>query len=262
MTIITNTINPIHQPNVESPNRGYDNPRPADSPAPVQVDLHTIDEAIAVYISETIRPTINDGGTSRPVPVFFSAPEKWKTIQKDGYTRDPNSDKIQLPFFALRRSNIVKGTLWNPSNKHLHMTMASRWNPRNAYDRFAIQNRVQPSQHYTQIIFPDYVNVAYECVIWTEKVHQLNEVIEQLAVETDEWWGKPNSYKFRVVMDDVSVQTDLPLDNDRVVRANFNLLVYGYIIPEKVVQNHRHVANNMERYSAKKGVKIVEAVSG
>lgn len=258
---ITNTINPIHQPDNTPPNRAYDIPRPDGSPAPIKVDLHTIDEAIVTYLTDTIKPTINDGGTSRSVPVFFSTPEKWKAVQVDGYTRDPNSDKIQLPFFALRRSSVVKGALWNPSNKHLHMTMASRWNPRNAYDRFAIQNRVTPSQHVTQVIFPDYVNIAYECVIWTEKVHQLNEVVEQIAVETDEWWGKPNAYKFRAVMDDVTIQTDLPSDNDRVVRAHFNLLVYGYIIPEKVIQNHRQVASNMERYSAKKGVIFTEVVS-
>jgi hypothetical protein len=41
------------------------------------------------------------------VPVIYGSPEKWKSVQKDGYYKDKNG-KILNPIIMFKRDNIEK----------------------------------------------------------------------------------------------------------------------------------------------------------
>ena len=210
------------------------------------------------YIDDVIMPTVVDNDRVVPVEVIYASPERWKSIRKDGYLRDPKNDKLQTPLIALRRTAITRNALTNPSNKYVYQTQQASWNNRNVYDRFAVQNGIKPSQQYNNVIIPDYVDLTYEVLLWTEYQEQMNSLLEQINVENDEWWGLRNQYKFRVRIDDYNNQNELPAENQRYVRTTFNMKVSAYLIPERMVKNFAPASTNWKRYSVKKIVAVME----
>ena len=50
----------------------------------LSIGLKDLDYTIKYYIERVIKPTIDDFGSTRAVPVVYGSPEKWKNIQEDG----------------------------------------------------------------------------------------------------------------------------------------------------------------------------------
>ena len=73
----------------------------------LNIGLKDLDYAIKYYFEEIIKPTINDFGSTRPVPVVYGSPEKWKNVQEDGYYRD-REGKILAPIIAYKRTAVAK----------------------------------------------------------------------------------------------------------------------------------------------------------
>jgi hypothetical protein len=223
-----------------------------DSYPAITVTLENIDTAIMNHLKETINPQVKFDDRSINVPVIYASPERWKTIQKDGFFRDPKQDKLQVPLISIRRVNISRDNMTNPSNKYIYQTYTNEWNSRNVYDRFAVQNNVRPSARIRNIIIPDYINIMYEIIIWTDLEAQMNEIIEQINVENEEWWGPRNNFKFRTKIEEYTSENDLPPTADRTVRSVFNMKVSAYLLPSMHVKNYEKMATNTERYSKKK----------
>lgn len=252
---------PIAQTRDDLVNRGKDNKFDDASFAPIRVTLMSIDETIINYITTVIKPTIIDNDRSVPVPVIYATPERWKTIRKDGVVRDNQMDKALTPIIVLRRTNLKRNDMTNPSNKYVYRTFHNPWNRRNAYDKFAVLNGITPSQELTQVIVPDYITINYEVILWTDFQEQMNSLIEQINVENEEWWGQRNQFKFRVRIDDYSSTSDLPAETDRLVRNTFNMTVQAYLLPERMVKNFQLNSTNFKQYTAKKLVTFVEVES-
>lgn len=258
MTNKSPDLDPIAQSVDSTPNRATDNKFEGQDASKIKVTFYQIDETIINYLNDTVAPVIVDNERAVPVPVIYASPERWKAIRKDGYLRDKKNDKMQTPLITIRRTSISRNPLTNPSNKYLYITHQARWNYRNAYDRFSVLNNITPSLETRNVIVPDFIDINYEIIAWTEYQEQMNDVIEQIHVENDEFWGLRNHYKFRVKIDDYTSNIELPATRERIVRNLFNMKVSAYLVPEKYIKNFSTTSTNSKAYTIKKVIAMTE----
>lgn len=234
---------------------------PLNGNKPIAVTLFTIDNAILRHMNERIRPIVTQNGNEVKVPVIYGDPERWKSAQRDGVMRD-SIGKIQLPMVMIRRTGMKKSIINSPVNKYLERTFETGWNRRTPYDQFAVKNGITPSREYLVTTLPDYYEITYRCIIWTEYMEQMNAVVENISFETDQYWGEQNNYKFRTSVKSFEPLTELPMSQDRVVRTQFDMTVYAYLLPPDALdkQNNRGSTSKV-RYSVKKTVTFTEIES-
>ena len=201
------------------------------------VGLKDIDEAVFFYFNEVIRPRVTQNGKTMQVPIIYGSPERWKAVQADGFYRDKNG-KIQVPLIMFKRTSVEKNR--NLSNK-LDANMPTnfgiykkKYSKKNIYDRFtALNNRLQVDEYYG-VVMPDFVNLTYECVIFTDYVEQNNKIVEQMNYASDSYWGNPERFQFRAMIDSYGVATELQQGQDRMTKTSFSISMLGHIIPDAV----------------------------
>lgn len=225
---------------------------------PISVTLYTIDNTILRYLNERIRPVVTQNGSAIKVPVVYGDSERWKSAQKDGVLRD-SIGKIQLPMIMIRRSRMQKSRINSPVNKYLDRTFETGWDRRTPYDRFSVQNNIVPTKQYLVTTAPDYYEITYKCIIWTEYMEQMNSVVENISFESDQYWGEINNYKFRTSIKSFEPLTELPLSTDRVVRTQFEMTIYAYLLPENMLDKHGNRSSTQRvRNTVKKTVVFTE----
>lgn len=215
-------------------NRGNDTKEIDGVSTPVNIGLYTIDNAILKYMQEKIKPVISQDNKQIQVPIIYGNPERWKSVQQDGAIRDKNG-KILLPIIMLRRTGMKKSGINSPVNKYQRYIFKTGWNPRNIYDRFAVQNNITPSEVYHSSIIPDYYDISYTAMVWTEYMQQMNRIIEDISFESNEYWGEDNNYKFIANIGEYEQDTKLPARGDRMVRSTFTINVKAYILPQSAL---------------------------
>ena len=217
----------------------------ADTPAekPYSVGLYDIDEALGFFFDEVLKPTVVQGGETIPVPVIYGSPERWSTMRKQGFFRDGKS-KLILPLIMYRKTNISRNdAMYFPRLDQLYYISAKKWDSKNKYDNFSVltgidarlkqgwQNR---TDKYALTSIPNYVIINYEGVIWTAFVEQMNKLIERLQFKDSTYWGDPKKFKFRTELDGFDTAVELNTDTERMVKANFTMTLYGYLLPEEI----------------------------
>lgn len=227
--------------------------------APITVTLIKIDETILNHFANIIKPTVIVEDKQFPVPIVWGTPERWKTIRQDGFMRD-QYQKLQVPVIMLRRSGVTKNPFTSPVNKYLSRVYETGWNRHNSYDKFTALNHISPSRELVSVTVPDYVDLQYEVLLWTEKTEQMNQLIEQINFEADEFWGPMGSFKFKVTIQDYTAQSDLPATSDRIIRSAFNMLVKAYLLPEKMQTPGAlgPTSTTRKSYGIKKVIKFIE----
>lgn len=242
-------------------NRGNDTKYVDGVSTPVEIGLYTVDNAILKFLQTKIKPIVTQDNKQIQVPVIYGNPERWKSAQIEGYIRDGNG-KLLLPIMMIKRNLIKKNSINSPVNKYQHYTFKTGWNSRNIYDRFAAVNRITPSEVYHTSTMPDYYNITYDALIWTEYMEQMNKIVENISFESNEYWGDANNYRFIAKIDQFEQITDLPKDNDRLVRSKFSIDVNAYILPKsKLDTNGNRVLTTRLQYSPKKVVFATELVT-
>lgn len=231
----------------------------ANDQRPISVSLYTIDKAIMGHLANRITPVVTQDGRQVKVPVLYGDPERWKSAQRDGVLRD-SIGKIQLPILMIKRGQMKKTSINSAVNKYYDRTFSTGWNRRTPYDRFAVVNGISPSrEYYNTTAVPDYYEIQYQGMIWTEYMEQMNKVVENISFESDEFWGERNEYKFRTIIKSFEPMTDLPSNADRMVRTRFDMTVHGYLLPESMLDEglNRGLLTR-KRYGVKKVVTFVE----
>jgi hypothetical protein len=51
---------------------------------------------------------------------------------------------------------------------------------------------------------------------------------------SDAYWGDPQRFQFKAMIDSFGFQTELAQDDDRIVRSTFNVKINGYIVPDTI----------------------------
>jgi hypothetical protein len=242
-------------------NRGDDTVRTERHGSQLSITLKRIDTAIMLHLRNHVRPVIVSNGQQIIVPIEYANAERWKQARKDGYIRDKNG-KLQVPIILFRRTSIKRNALTNPVNKYVDRTFVTGWNRYNTYDKFAVLNRIVPSRELVSVKMPDYVDLAYDFLVWTDYVEQMNDVLEMVNFEMDEYWGDRENFKFRVKVEDYTTETDIPSEGDRVIRTTFQMKVSAYLLPETMMHLDKGIqATDQLRYSRKKVV-IFQEVEG
>ena len=131
-------------------NRGNKNSLRDDTSKPFSVGIKDIDESIMYYFDNIIKPTVIQNGERIPVPIIYGSPERWKSVQKDGYYRDKNG-RIMSPIIMFKRNSITKNrSLTNKldaNQPNLYTSWMRQYNPKNFYSNFnALNNRDQTKQ--------------------------------------------------------------------------------------------------------------------
>jgi hypothetical protein len=163
--------------------------------------------------------------------IIYGSPERWKSVQKDGYYRDKNG-RVMMPIIMVKRNTIAKNR--NITNKldanepHLYTSWQKSWNNKNFYSNFnLLNNRVQTKQFVANVV-PDYVTISYSVIVQTYYMEQLNKIVEAMEYASDSYWGDPERYKFLA-----------RIDNFETVN------MYGYIIPDTIQKD----LNSIKKYN-------------
>jgi hypothetical protein len=227
-------------------NRGTDYSSKDDTVQNISVGLEDIDNAIMYYFTNVIKPNVIQNNQQIAVPVIYGSPERWKSVQADGFYRDP-SGRLMVPLIMFKRETVEKnrslGNSLDGNTVHLYQTIKSRYNSRNAYDVFDIINNRIPSEKYYLTAVPDYLTLTYNCIVFTDFVEQNNKLVEAIEFASDAYWGDPNRWKFRASIDSFATTTILNEGEDRAAKTTFNIKVNGYIIPNTVNADMAAISN-------------------
>lgn len=227
--------------------RANDIRRDDDTIKDLSIGLYDIDYAIKYYFEQIIKPEVVEFGNKVKIPVLYGSPEKWKNIQADGYFRDKNG-KIQSPLISYKRTSITKNR--GLSNKvdanhpNIYYTQEVKYTQTNKYDQFSKLTNSKPIKTFINTVIPDYIDVTYDVIIWTDYVESMNKVVESVLYTEGSYWGEPDKFKFRTKIDNFTNTTDLMQDADRIVRTSFQLTIFGHIVPDAVVKELSNKLSN------------------
>ena len=243
-------------------NRGKKTSMKGDNVKPFSIGIKDIDESIMYYFKNVIKPFVMQNGQRIEVPIMYGNPERWKGVQADGFIRD-KSGKIMSPLIMFRRNTITKNrSVTNKLDANAPYNLEyfqKRYNKSNSYSNFDVLNNRKPTTKNYAIVVPDYVDLVYSCIIYTYYVEQLNGIIEAINYSSDSYWGDPERFKFKATIDSFSTPVEMPAGDIRAVRANFDINLYGYIIPN-IIQ--KDLTTNPVRFSTGQVIFNNETVSG
>ena len=201
------------------------------------VTLYDIDFSVKSFIEQKIQLKVEDGGDYINVPTIYANAEKWASIQKDGFLQDKKG-KTLAPLITFRRSgiNIVSEMRRNKvaNTDEIRYIMKQQYSALTPYNRFSIQYDKNKPYEYFSTPVPDYVDVTYDFIIWCEYQTQLNYVIENFVFFGGQSFGEKNFFKFATNIDSLTMEDNNTTGQDRLVRANFQLLVHGYLVPKEI----------------------------
>jgi len=245
-------------------NRALQTSRKIDKVKDISIGLEDIDYAIKYYFDNVIKPSVVQDGQRVNVPIMYGSPERWKSVQADGYYRDGNG-KLVLPLIMYKRDNVEKnrslGNKIDGNLASLFQVFETRYNQRNQYDKFSILNNRIPSKQYYVSVVPDYVTVTYTVSIFTNYVEQNNKIIEAIEFASDSYWGDENRFHFRTSLDSLATTNIINTGEDRAAVTTITLKVNGYLISDSI---NRHLADSGMHYSAAQvvfGLETVENVN-
>jgi len=229
------------QPNSENTgidfNRGEKRSLKGNSEKIQTIGIQDIDEAIMYYFDNVIKPSVEQNGQRINVPVIYGAPERMKSSQKDGYYRDKKG-AIMYPIIMFKRTSVQKNrTLTNKldaNNPFVYTFTQKKYSSKNFYSNFNLLNNRDPLKVKNAIVVPDYVNLSYSCGIQTYYVEQLNKIVEDINYASDSYWGDPERFKFNARIDSFDITTQLETGTERAVKAEFELKMTGYLIPDNI----------------------------
>ncbi len=226
---------PVGNPNGDLPNRANQLSFKGDSTKPFSIGIQDIDESIMYYFTNVIRPFVIQNGTRIEVPIIYGSPEKWASFQKFGYFRDAQG-RIMMPIIMFKKENIEKvrtvSNKLDANNPHNISIQRKKYSPQNTYSNFDVLNNVVPEQTAYAVVVPDYVTVTYACAVNTYYMDQLNKIVEAIEYTSDSYWGDPQRFQFRAMIDSFAIKTELSDNGERIVNSSFDIKLRGYIIPD------------------------------
>lgn len=203
------------------------------------IGIKDIDEAIAFYFNEYLKLSVFQNNNQVLVPILYGSPEKWKSVQRDGYYRD-NAARIMSPLIMYKRSSVVQNrTLGNKldGNKAYNVQLFEKvFSKQNIYDNFSILRDQKPQKEFVVVVTPDYVTLNYRVIMWTNFVEQMDKLIEAMNFSSNSYWGDPSRFQFLAKMETFTDSQTYEQGEDRLVRTEFDLSLNGYLIPDTMNQ--------------------------
>jgi hypothetical protein len=233
-------------------NRANEVRRDTDIVKTPKVTIEDVDFAIISFLRDVIKPQIIENGQTIDVPVMYANGEKWAQVQARGFMRD-RKGKIMTPILSIRRASITErdslkslGVNQNPAgNDFIYRNKHSQ---ENRYGKFSVLQGTKPAQEYYAAPVPEFVDVAYEFLLWTEYTDQMNSLVEQIMPTNGFAYG--TTYKFPTFLPDVTFETSNATGEDRIVRATIPATVKGTLLMPTELRR----SNIEKRFSVKRVV--------
>ena len=218
-------------------NRALETSLKGDKTKTINIGLEDHDNAILYYLENVIKPTVTQNNRQIAVPVIYGSPERWKSVQADGYYRDASGARL-LPLIMFKRESFEKNrSIGNKLDGNLVNNVQyfeKGYSNKNNYDNFNVLRNQKPQKEYIIGIIPDYITITYKLAIFTNYTEQINRIIEALEFSSDSYWGDPERFLFRASI--TSFPTPVLIENgdDRTNKSELSLIVQGYIIPNTI----------------------------
>jgi hypothetical protein len=143
-----------------------------------------------------------------------------------------------VPLIMFKRESFEKNrTLGNKLDGnvvHNVQYFEKQYSQRNVYDNFGVLRGQKPQKEYILGVIPDYITLTYKLSIFTDYVEQMNPIIEALEFASDSYWGDPQKYQFRAIMNSFPTPVLLENSTDRANKSEITLTLQGYIIPSGI----------------------------
>jgi hypothetical protein len=221
---------------------------------PFTVGLQDIDEAVFYYFNNIIQPTVIQNGNKVVVPVSYASQERWAAVQSDGYYRDKNG-KLMYPIILVQRTGFEKNrTLANKldgNNVNNFAVSKGRYNSQNQYTPFDTLNNFLPSEKFYLTPVPDYINITYNCVVFTNLIQENNKIVEAIEFASDSYWGNKDRFQFRTYIDRFDSTAEYSVNEERIAKTTMSITLYGYIVPDTI---NKDLATNGQRQFFSKSV--------
>ena len=201
------------------------------------ITLKDIDTAIMKYIKNVIKPTVQEANEQVKVTVMYGNEERWKSVRKRGVLRDKNNVLI-LPLIMLKRtavekSDMIPGYEHDIRRKYTDIVRNTGWSKNNRYTRFAVQSGELPVYENLVTSVPNFVNINYDFVLWTNFIEQMNPLIEAFMEYDKTYWGDKDTYRFISTLDSVSDASEMDSRGERFIKSTFSVVTKAYLLPEE-----------------------------
>ena len=217
-------------------NRAREYRRDKDDQKNISVSLMDMDSAIMYYFNEVIKPSVKENKETVQVPVMYASPERWVSIQKQGFMRDKRQQLI-VPAIIFKRTSIEKNEnipidKLDANNPQNFQTFTQKYSQSNRYDQFSRVVGVTTNKEYYNVVVPDYVILNYEFTIWTSYIEQMNKLVEKINYTDGAYWGEPGKMRFRTKIESFTDASEMDAQ-ERLIKTTFGVQMLGYIIPEE-----------------------------
>ena len=228
-------------------NRAREYRRDKDDQKNISVSLMDMDSAIMYYFNEVIKPSVKENKETVQVPVMYASPERWVSIQKQGFMRDKRQQLI-VPAIVFKRTSIEKNEnipidKLDANNPQNFQTFTQKYSQSNRYDQFSRVVGVTTNKEYYNVVVPDYVILNYEFTIWTSYIEQMNKLVEKINYTDGAYWGEPGKMRFRTKIESFTDASEMDT-KERLIKTTFGVQMLGYIIPEEfnsMVTTQKHL---------------------
>tara|TARA_B100000287_G_scaffold395073_1_gene409634 strand:+ start:454 stop:1323 length:870 start_codon:yes stop_codon:yes gene_type:complete len=201
------------------------------------ITLKDIDSSVFSYIKDVIKPTVQEANETINVTVLYGNEERWKSVRKRGVMRDKNGSLI-LPLIMLKRvsvekSDAIPGYEHDIRRRYTEIVRNNGWSKHNRYSRFSVQTGNKAVHQNLVTTIPNFVNVNYEFILWTNFIEQMNPLVETFMEQNNTYWGKNDNYKFISTLDSISDASEMNQDGERFIKSTFSVVTKAYLLPEE-----------------------------
>ena len=218
------------------------------------ITLKDVDTAVLNHIKNVMKPRVREANETFKIPVYYGNEERWKAVRKRGVLRDKNNSLI-LPLIMLRRTEVARNDLSGQSFPHdvqgkfIDVVRGNKWSKDNQYDRFSVQQGVQPVYDNIVTGMPNYSDVTYEFILWTNFIEQINPLVESFVDQSHTYWGDRTDNKFLCTIDSVSDASEMNQDGERFIKSTFSVTTKAYLLPEYLNSVITDKISNMRKFT-------------
>jgi len=218
------------------------------------ITLKDVDTAVLNHVKNVMKPLVKEANETFKIPVYYGNEERWKSARKRGVLRDKNNALI-LPLIMLRRTEVSRNDLSGQSfphdikGKHIDVVRANKWSKDNQYDRFSVQQGVQPVYDVITTGMPNYTDVTYEFILWTNFIEQMNPLVESFVDQSHTYWGDGTNMKFLCNIDSISDASEMNQDGERFIKSTFSVTSKAYLLPEYLNSIITNKVSNMKKFT-------------
>ena len=216
------------------------------------ITLKDVDTSVLNHVKNVMKPLVKEANETFKIPVYYGNEERWKSARNRGVLRDKNNVLI-LPLIMLRRTELSRNDLSGQSfphdikGEHIDVIRNSRWSKENQYDRFSVQQGVQPVYENIVTGMPNYTDVTYEFILWTNFIEQMNPLVESFVDQSHTYWGDGTNMKFLCNIDSISDASEMNQDGERFIKSTFSVTSKAYLLPEYLNSVITNKVSNMQK---------------